>query len=79
MPINSYTSGAAIVSLSLRMSASVTRMQRELKILQTSPPPGVCAWPVEGALNHLHAQIQGPENTVYAKGIFKLDVRIPER
>eukprot|EP00959_Pyramimonas_sp_CCMP1952_P456406 9473117-Pyramimonas_sp.AAC.1 len=60
------------------MSASVTRMQRELKMLQSSPPPGVCAWPIEGALNHLHAQIQGPENTVYAKGIFQLDVRIPE-
>jgi len=48
-------------------------------MLQSSPPPGVCAWPVEGALNHLHAQIQGPEKSVYSKGIFKLEVRIPER
>ncbi|KAK3257864.1 hypothetical protein CYMTET_33064, partial [Cymbomonas tetramitiformis] len=61
------------------MAASITRMQRELRMLEASPPPGVCAWPVEGALNHLQAQIEGPEGTVYAKGIFKLDVRIPER
>jgi ubiquitin-conjugating enzyme E2 T len=56
-----------------------SRMQREVKQLQGAPPPGVAAWPVDGALNHLHAQLEGPQNTVYAGGMFRVDVRIPER
>jgi ubiquitin-protein ligase len=56
-----------------------SRMQREVKQLQGAPPAGVAAWPVDGALNHLCAQLQGPQNTVYADGVFRLDVRIPER
>lgn len=56
-----------------------SRMQREVKQLQGAPPAGVAAWPVDGALNHLCAQLQGPQNTVYAGGVFRLDVRIPER
>eukprot|EP01018_Ginkgo_biloba_P001437 Gb_23918 [translate_table: standard] len=60
-----------------RLSA---RMQREIKLLQTDPPPGVCAWPSEDHLiTNVEAQIQGPEGTVYAKGIFKLQVQVPER
>mmetsp|Transcript_35711 Transcript_35711/g.43084 ORF Transcript_35711/g.43084 Transcript_35711/m.43084 type:complete len:304 (+) Transcript_35711:476-1387(+) len=61
------------------MAAALARMQREIKQLETSPPPGVCAWPLDGKLNHLQAQITGPDNTVYAQGVFKLDVRIPDR
>eukprot|EP00899_Mesostigma_viride_P005292 jgi/Mesvir1/14764/Mv05405-RA.1 len=56
------------------------RMLREIRMLQSNPPPGVCAWPVDGtSLNHLEAQIQGPAGTVYEKGTFKLDIQIPER
>ncbi|GLJ29654.1 hypothetical protein SUGI_0584750 [Cryptomeria japonica] len=62
---------------SVRLS---TRMQREIKLLHSDPPPGVCAWPAnQNLLNHLEAQIEGPEGTVYAKGVFKLEIQVPER
>ncbi|KAG0621692.1 hypothetical protein M758_3G041000 [Ceratodon purpureus] len=55
------------------------RLQKELKMLQ-DPPPGVCVWPADDTnLSRLEAQIQGPDGTVYAKGIFKLEVEIPDR
>ncbi|KAI5076175.1 hypothetical protein GOP47_0008240 [Adiantum capillus-veneris] len=57
-----------------------SRLQRELKMLQSDPPPGVSAWPCDGhILTHLQAQIHGPEGTVYANGVFKLDIQVPER
>ncbi|MCO5552629.1 hypothetical protein L7F22_006144 [Adiantum nelumboides] len=57
-----------------------SRLQRELKMLLSDPPPGVSAWPCDGHnLTHLSAQIHGPEGTVYANGVFKLDIQVPER
>lgn len=57
-----------------------SRMQWELKQLSNSPPPGVVAWPADGAsLSHLEAQIEGPQDTVYEGGVFRLDIQIPER
>lgn len=55
------------------------RLHKELKMLQ-DPPPGVCVWPADDHnLSRLEAQIQGPDGTVYSKGIFKLEVEIPDR
>ncbi|KAH9545848.1 hypothetical protein CY35_12G068700 [Sphagnum magellanicum] len=55
------------------------RLQQELKMLQ-DPSPGVCVWPSDELnLSQLEAQILGPDGTVYANGIFKLQVRIPDR
>ncbi|CAK9259498.1 unnamed protein product [Sphagnum jensenii] len=55
------------------------RLQQELKMLQ-DPSPGVCVWPSDELnLSQLEAQILGPEGTVYANGIFKLQVRVPDR
>ncbi|BBM96742.1 ubiquitin-conjugating enzyme E2 T [Marchantia polymorpha subsp. ruderalis] len=56
-----------------------TRLQRELRMLQSDPPPGVCAWPCNDSLSHLEAQIQGPDGTVYAGGLFKLEIHVPDR
>ncbi|MCO5582640.1 hypothetical protein L7F22_036538 [Adiantum nelumboides] len=57
-----------------------SRLQRELKMLLSDPPPGVSAWPCDGHnLTHLSAQIHGPAGTVYANGVFKLDIQVPER
>jgi ubiquitin-conjugating enzyme E2 T len=56
------------------------RLQRELTQLASSPPPGVAAWPVDGAsMQHLSAQLDGPGGTVYEGGVFALDVRVPDR
>ncbi len=57
-----------------------TRMQRELAQLTSAPPPGVVCYPADGAsLQRLEAQLSGPPGTVYEGGVFKLEVRIPDR
>lgn len=68
------------VSQQTQVARLSARMQRELKWLQTDPPPGICAWPSDdNLLTRLEAQIEGPEGTVYAKGVFKLEIQVPER
>lgn len=68
------------VSQQTQVARLSARMQRELKRLQTDPPPGICAWPSsDNLLTRLEAQIEGPEGTVYAKGVFKLEIQVPER
>nr|GFB00604.1 probable ubiquitin-conjugating enzyme E2 37 [Tanacetum cinerariifolium] len=47
------------------------RMQRELKLLLTDP--------ASFSLTSIHALIQGLERIVYEKGVFKIDIQIPER
>ncbi|XP_059432881.1 uncharacterized protein LOC132166129 [Corylus avellana] len=60
------------------------RMQKELKLLLSDPPPGA-SFPLLSAdsdlfsLSSIDAQIEGPEETVYAKGIFHIKIQIPER
>ncbi|OMO94078.1 Ubiquitin-conjugating enzyme, E2 [Corchorus capsularis] len=60
------------------------RMQKELKLLLTDPPHGA-SFPFLSPnsdlsdLSSIDAQIEGPEGTVYAKGIFKIKIQIPER
>ncbi|XP_024980497.1 uncharacterized protein LOC112517332 [Cynara cardunculus var. scolymus] len=62
------------------------RMQKELKLLITDPPPGA-SFPTLSptsdlssfSLTAIDAQIEGPEGTVYEKGVFKIKVQIPER
>ncbi|XP_002989973.2 ubiquitin-conjugating enzyme E2 T [Selaginella moellendorffii] len=55
------------------------RLRKELQLMQSNPPPGACVWPSQDTLTHLQAQIQGPEETVYANGMFFLDIEIPQR
>ncbi|XVF88532.1 hypothetical protein PTKIN_Ptkin19aG0058000 [Pterospermum kingtungense] len=60
------------------------RMQKELKLLLTDPPHGA-SFPFLSSLSDfsdlssIDAQIEGPAETVYAKGIFKIKIQIPER
>ncbi|KAF8388990.1 hypothetical protein HHK36_025674 [Tetracentron sinense] len=62
------------------------RMQKELKLLLTDPPPGASLPFLSGdpnssssSLSSIDAQIEGPEGTVYSKGIFNIKIQIPER
>ena len=57
----------------------LTRMSKELEILKKSPPPGITCWPKEGRLNHLYVSLQGSESTPYEGGVFKLEIKIPNR
>jgi len=56
------------------------RMQKEIKKLSKSPPPGISAWPAdENSLHKLQVQLQGPADTPYEQGLFRLDVCVPPR
>ncbi|KAL6221794.1 hypothetical protein ACLB2K_005189 [Fragaria x ananassa] len=57
------------------------RLQKELKLLLTDPPPGA-SFPLlssSSSLSSVLAQIQGPEGTVYAGGLFSIKIEIPDR
>ncbi|ORX87042.1 hypothetical protein BCR32DRAFT_198328 [Anaeromyces robustus] len=57
----------------------LSRMKREIQMLEEEPPHGIYCWPSETNMRHLHAQIRGYEKTPYENGIFKLDIHIPDR
>ncbi|GFP87692.1 probable ubiquitin-conjugating enzyme e2 37 [Phtheirospermum japonicum] len=64
-----------------RLSA---RMQKELKLLLTDPPPGASFPSIShdhsfSSLTSIDALFQGPQETVYANGVFKIRIQIPER
>ncbi|XP_002717641.1 ubiquitin-conjugating enzyme E2 T [Oryctolagus cuniculus] len=56
-----------------------SRLKRELHMLATEPPPGITCWQEKDQMDDLRAQILGGSNTPYEKGVFKLEVIIPER
>ena len=57
------------------------RMKKELQQFNNSPPPGISCWPKDesSALEELEASLIGPKDTPYENGIFRLNIRIPER
>ncbi|KAJ7331836.1 hypothetical protein JRQ81_014016 [Phrynocephalus forsythii] len=56
-----------------------SRLKRELHLLMTEPPPGITCWQNESRIGDLQAQILGSANTPYERGIFDLEVVVPER
>lgn len=58
---------------------AVGRLQKEVSMLQTDPPPGAWASPVDGNLFRLEARLQGPSDSVYEGGVFTLVIDIPSR
>ncbi|XP_030329356.1 ubiquitin-conjugating enzyme E2 T [Strigops habroptila] len=57
----------------------VSRLKRELSLLTAEPPPGITCWQEENRVDDLRAQIVGGAGTPYEKGIFDLEILIPER
>jgi len=55
------------------------RLNKELVMLEKSPPPGASCWQVGDSKEKLEAAIMGPEGSPYQGGLFKLEVSIPER
>ncbi|TYZ63003.1 hypothetical protein PybrP1_009809 [[Pythium] brassicae (nom. inval.)] len=55
------------------------QLSKEIAMLETDPPHGVSAWPKGDSIDHLEAQIMGPDGSPYEKGVFRLDIEIPER
>ncbi|XP_071884519.1 ubiquitin-conjugating enzyme E2 T isoform X2 [Anas platyrhynchos] len=56
-----------------------SRLKRELSLLSTEPPPGITCWQSGSRLDDLRAQILGAADTPYEKGIFNLEIVVPER
>ncbi|XP_026720333.1 ubiquitin-conjugating enzyme E2 T [Athene cunicularia] len=56
-----------------------SRLKRELSLLTTEPPPGITCWQTGNQLDDLRAQILGGADTPYEKGIFNLEIVVPER
>lgn len=62
-----------------RIMQRTSRLKRELMLLTTEPPPGITCWQNSSQLDDLRAQIVGGADTPYEKGIFSLELVIPER
>ena len=76
--MSSTGGGAASCSSSVLLA----RMRRELEVLRKDPPHGVAAWPGGASgdsLVEICAEIEGPQESPYAVGMFRLSVRIPPR
>jgi ubiquitin-conjugating enzyme E2 T len=59
--------------------ARLARVRKELEQLSRDPPPGVAAWPADGALDAFQAVVQGPEGSPYEGGSFRLQLGLPAR
>lgn len=56
-----------------------SRMKKEIERLRTDPPHGVSCWPKDGRIDVLEAKLLGAEGTPYEGGIFRLEIKIPNR
>ncbi|KAK7802801.1 hypothetical protein U0070_016606 [Myodes glareolus] len=56
-----------------------SRLKKELHMLAIEPPPGITCWQETDQVDDLRAQILGGADTPYEKGVFTLEVIIPER
>uniref|UniRef100_A0A8C8SBK2 Ubiquitin-conjugating enzyme E2 T n=1 Tax=Pelusios castaneus TaxID=367368 RepID=A0A8C8SBK2_9SAUR len=56
-----------------------SRLKREVLLMTTEPPPGITCWQNTNRMDDLRAQILGSVNTPYEKGVFNLEVVVPER
>lgn len=57
---------------------SRTRILKETKSLLTSPPAGISVEVSEVSERHFLAMIQGPPDTIYEGGVFRLEIYLPE-
>ena len=55
----------------------LTRLQVELKRMTKDPPHGIGMWSVSDSLDNLEAMIEGPENSPFEGGEFRLTITIP--
>ncbi|CAH8548615.1 unnamed protein product [Schistosoma intercalatum] len=69
----------SVVDLGSKMSTPAQRrLLRDLKRLQSDPPPGICGSPVEDNVMIWNAVIFGPDDTAFEDGTFKLRLEFTE-
>ncbi|OHT05040.1 Ubiquitin-conjugating enzyme E2 35 [Tritrichomonas foetus] len=54
------------------------RILKEIKELQTNPPPGISARPKPDNNRHFDVRLIGPRDTPFEEGIFRLELFLPE-
>lgn len=59
------------------MSVQLTSNQETERLVSDSPP-GIQAVPFEDNLRYFNIQIEGPSQSAYEGGIFKLELFLPE-
>ncbi|KAI9256262.1 ubiquitin-conjugating enzyme/RWD-like protein [Sporodiniella umbellata] len=57
----------------------IKRLQKELRDLEKEPPPGITCYPKEDNITELEAYVKGPPDSPYEKGLFKLEIKIPQK
>uniref|UniRef100_T1IND6 Ubiquitin-conjugating enzyme E2 T n=1 Tax=Strigamia maritima TaxID=126957 RepID=T1IND6_STRMM len=60
-------------------SQQISRIQNEIKMLQNDPPPGISCWLKDDEYSQLEANVLGPMQTPYENGVFKLEIKIPNK
>lgn len=60
------------------MAGVTTRIQKETVKLQSEPPPGIHAAPHAENLRYFNVVIQGPIQSPYDGGVFKLELFLPD-
>lgn len=54
-------------------------MTKELKKLAKQPPPGISAVPAKDSIRQIEVQLQGPTDSPFEAGLFKLMITVPDR
>lgn len=54
------------------------RVQKEIQRMNVNPPHGIFMWPVSERLDQLEALIEGPEDSPFDGGEFRLSIAIPD-
>eukprot|EP00179_Madagascaria_erythrocladioides_P006711 CAMPEP_0198320672 /NCGR_PEP_ID=MMETSP1450-20131203/9566_1 /TAXON_ID=753684 ORGANISM="Madagascaria erythrocladiodes, Strain CCMP3234" /NCGR_SAMPLE_ID=MMETSP1450 /ASSEMBLY_ACC=CAM_ASM_001115 /LENGTH=150 /DNA_ID=CAMNT_0044024161 /DNA_START=107 /DNA_END=559 /DNA_ORIENTATION=- len=54
------------------------RITKEIQRLEEDPAPGISAMPFENNMRHFNVVIEGPAESPYANGTFRLELFLPE-
>ncbi|GIX82466.1 ubiquitin-conjugating enzyme E2 T [Caerostris darwini] len=65
-----------LITNNLKMQC-VERLNEELEKFRKEPLGGISLWSTKN-IHYLKASIEGPESTAYEKGLFFIDILIPE-
>ena len=64
--------------MNINETRRTARVQKEIKMMTNDPPHGIGMWPVSDKLDSLEAMIEGPENSPFEGGEFRLAITIPD-
>ena len=73
-----YFKSKTLNGIELKKSWRHRRLLLELKALQSDPPEGIMAKPLDSSCFFWQASITGPRESPYEGGIFYLYLRIPK-